>query len=244
MKFNSYALTDRGLERHENQDDFISNEEMKYYIVADGMGGMKNGKQAANYTIQAVSESIKDMITTEEKEPGEILRKALTKAGAGFAKHLGNNSGSTVVAAMFSANEAAVANLGDSPAYLLRNGKMMALTKEHNLANLLVEAGRLKLGEEKTHHTRHQLIAFIGMNGYLPIHISEFNPRVKDRLLLCTDGLTGMVSEEMIKKVLESEHNPVQAARILVRLANEAGGSDNITVIIVDVQEDLKEGVS
>jgi PPM family protein phosphatase len=238
LKLNSYALTDRGLERIENQDAWLSDETLGYFVVADGMGGMENGKDAAEFTVKTVSATINGLIPLNDKEPGELLCEAITKTGAGFIKHLGVNSGSTVVAALCTANLVTVANLGDSPAYLSRKKCLYTLTKEHNLANLLVEVGRLKPGKARTHHTRHQLIAYVGMTGHLPIHIHKYEPQDKDRLLICTDGLTGMVTKLAMKNELESGKTPKETAHTLVKLANEAGGADNTTVIIVDFEND------
>jgi len=244
LKLNSYALTDIGRERLENQDACYKDDALGAYVVADGMGGMENGKEAAEFTVEKVSDTINGLMTSNDREPDQILREAITKTGAGFVEKLGVNSGSTVVAALFTANLVTVANLGDSPAYLSRNKRLYPLTKEHNLANLLVEAGRLKPEKARTHHTRHQLIAYVGMPEHLPIHIHKYEPQDKDRLLICTDGLTGMVSRLAIKNELESGKTPKQTAQTLVRLANEAGGADNITVIIVDFEIDKKEGVT
>lgn len=123
-----------------------------------------------------------------------------------------------------------VANLGDSPAYLLRGGDLVKLTREHNFANLLIEAGKLDPKEAKNHPGTDQLTAYIGMKEHLPVQVSEFEPKTGDRLLLCSDGLTNMLEEKKITSILKAEHDLTQAARQLVHLANDAGGHDTITL--------------
>jgi PPM family protein phosphatase len=248
MQVESFAYTDIGRVREENQDDYLINEELLLYIVADGMGGMDKGREAARYTVQAVDEYVRAKIAGGQEDPVELLTRALAAAGAGFFQAVGGNSGSTVVAALLAEDKAVVANLGDSPAYLLRGGELLLLTREHNLANLLVEGGRLDPKKAKDHPSRHQLTAFVGMKGRLPVHVAEFEPAAGDRLLLCSDGLTGMVAEQEIAALLKVEPALHQTARQLVRLANQAGGYDNTTVLLVDIVSmgnksgDLEEG--
>ena len=235
MHVNSFALTDIGRVRDENQDDYLINDELFLYVVADGLGGLKKGKEASRYTVQAVENYIREHYSQGNSQPKEMIVRALTAAGAGFPQAVGSGSGSTVVAALFTKEKVLVANLGDSPAYLLRRDEMSILTKEHNLFSLLVEGGRLDPRKDRNHHSRHKLTAFVGMKGPLPVHVAEFEPAEGDRLLLCSDGLTGMVPEHIIAETLRFENNLPRAARQLVQMANHAGGHDNITLLLVDI---------
>lgn len=235
MKTKSFAHTDIGRVREENQDDYLIDEEMFLYIVADGMGGMRDGKEAARYAVKAVSKFVRDNLSGWKGDPAEMLNRAINAARDSFLEALGYGSGSTVVAVMLTKDKAAVANLGDSPAFLLRKGELSLLTMEHNVANILVKAGRLAPEEVKDHPGRHQLTAFLGIKDRLPAHLSEFEPADGDRLLLCTDGLTGMVPTNSIASLLKTESELSRAARDLVKLANEAGGHDNTTVLLVDI---------
>ena len=241
MQVKSFALTDIGHVRKENQDNYLINEDLLLYIVADGMGGMEKGGAAAQYAVNAVNEYVLRKSAEGQKNPEELITQALEAAGAGFSEAVGGDSGSTIVVAMLTGNQAVVANLGDSPAYLLRGDELSLLTREHNLAGLLVEEGRLDPVKAKDHPYRHQLTAFVGMKGHLPVHVAEFKPAAGDRLLLCSDGLTGMVAEEEILALLKAESVLNQAARQLIQMANEAGGYDNITVLLVDILSTEKD---
>jgi len=235
MKVSFYTMTDIGRVREENQDAYLIAEDINLFLVADGMGGMDRGKEAALFTVESVADYIRKYYSNRKNELIKLMSHALSSTGANFFEVVGEGSGSTVVAAILTKKKAVIANLGDSSAYLLRKGQFSLLTKEHNLANLLVEGGRLNPAQAKEHHTRHQLTAFIGMKGKLPVHVAEFQPNAGDRLLLCSDGLNGLVFNEVIEDVLKMEPELKTAAHRLVDLANEAGGYDNTTVMLVDV---------
>lgn len=241
MELNSYALTDMGKIREENQDEYLIDDHLFLYIVADGMGGLERGKEAARYSVQTAAAFIRNKLSSVQNndstpcEHADILKQAMFAAEAGFAEAVGSNSGSTIVAALLTETKVTVANLGDSPAYLLRGGDLVKLTREHNFVNLLIEAGKLDPKEAKNHPGTDQLTAYIGMKAHLPVQVSEFEPKTGDRLLLCSDGLTDMLEEKKITSILKAEHDLKQVARQLVHLANDAGGHDNITVVLVDI---------
>lgn len=241
MKLKSYALSDIGKIRDENQDEYLTDDHLSLYIVADGMGGLEKGKEAARYSVQTTANFIRRKLLLLQSsdhttcDHADILKQAMLVAEAGFVEAVGTNSGSTIVAVLLAETKVTVANIGDSQAYLLRGGDLVKLTREHNLANLLVEDGKLDPQEAKNHPGAYQLTAYIGMQEQLPVFLAEYEPKTGDRLLICSDGLTAMLGEKKITSRLKAEHDLKQAARQLVHMANDAGGDDNITLVLVDV---------
>jgi len=131
-----------------------------------------------------------------------------------------------------------LAHVGDSRAYLLRDGELRLLTEDHTLVNRMVSEGEISKEEAETHPQRSVLTRALGVDTVVDVDDDTFQVRRGDRLLLCTDGLTSMVSEDQIGEVLRTVRDPQEAAKRLVRMANEAGGVDNTTVVILDFSDD------
>jgi serine/threonine protein phosphatase PrpC len=250
MVIRSYGMSEIGMNRVENQDAYYVDDEIGLYIVADGMGGMENGAEAADYIVREFCGILSVRLTEAwEKVGGDMgnsltvssmadaLDSAIDDLNEGLKNEIGLHSGSTMVMLFNIANVFFIANLGDSPGYLFREEALIRLTKEHNVAGILLESGKITDEEARTHPARHQLTAYVGMSGKAAAHIGCFTPQDGDRLLLCTDGLSSMVPENEICNVLKTEPDLRDAAERLVRIANEAGGYDNITVVIVECDE-------
>jgi protein phosphatase len=143
--------------------------------------------------------------------------------------------GSTVVCALVRGNQVLIAHMGDSRAYRLRGGRLKQLTRDHSLVELLIRSGDITLEEAATHPSRGRLTRNIGMDGEPLPQTCLLKHRAGDQLLLCTDGLTGMISDEQIKTIL-SESSPLETrCQRLVDAANQAGGKDNVTVLLLSI---------
>ncbi len=241
VKLKVFGQTDIGREREENEDAFRVDEEAGLYIVADGMGGLEQGALAAKYTVEGISEQVRETLTSarainKQVMISDVLRKATKEVSSRLGHAVGNAAGSTVVVARVARGRAWVANLGDSPAYLWRRGSLKKLTRDHNLAALMVEMGKITPQQAKKHPMRHRLTGYVGMEGNVQVPTSVVTLEDKDRILLCTDGLTGMVEEKAMARVLRKETSVEEAVSKLVAMANEVGGHDNITVLLIEVR--------
>ena len=237
-----FAKTDIGKARELNQDYYYISpleEELKLYILADGMGGYKGGEVASNLATNAAKEYVYQNFEKIEKEKNEILK--LVKEAILYAnkvvyekskelKEL-EGMGTTLEICLIYNNKAYIGHIGDSRVYRLRKGIMRRLTKDHSYVQQLIEDGKITREEANTHPKKNMLTKALGCMPYVEPDIRARNIEKSDIFMMCSDGLTNMVSEEMICETIKE--NPQTAADELVRKANSAGGYDNITVIII-----------
>jgi PPM family protein phosphatase len=244
----SGSATDVGRVRPVNQD--MPLERPNLYAVADGMGGHAGGEVAARIAVETLDNAF-------DKAPTAVgLREAFTEANAAiFQESLANTDlrgmGTTLTAmALVGSADGqdvlALANVGDSRAYVLSDGRLIQVTDDHSLAEERMRHGEMTEAEAAVHPQRHILTRALGVSSEVETDMWELHLRSGDRVVLCSDGLTNEVGMEDMTGVLESVGDPGEAAERLVELANEHGGSDNITVIVVDVQvgEDEAKTVS
>jgi protein phosphatase len=243
----AFGVTDIGKVREENQDAFYIDSELNLYLVADGMGGMRKGALAAQYVVKSFPKLIKQKIQNQQNGPPEdvpaLLQQTIAEISQKLNQKQGKQTGATIVTALIIGEKAYVANLGDSRAYLFCKGNLERLTKDHNLASILVEMNKITPEESATHPARHQLTAYVGMERAAKPAVTQVTLEPDDRLLLCTDGLTGMVPDAEIAQVLAGKKRPQAALAMLVEKANGAGGRDNITAVLVDYQSLSKKGL-
>jgi protein phosphatase len=219
-----------------NEDRAV--ESLTLYAVADGMGGHAGGEVAARTAVDALADSFSRQPTARGLV--EAMRQANT---AVFQQSLVEEDlrgmGTTLVAVALvhtdDGDRLVLANVGDSRAYRYRDGSIEQLTMDHSVAEQLVARGEITAAEAAVHPHRHILTRALGIGPEVEVDVWQIVPVEGDRYLLCSDGLSNEVSSERIGGVLESTRDPQDAAEVLVRLANEHGGSDNITVVVVDV---------
>lgn len=239
------GLTDLGRVREENEDRWAADPELGLYIVADGMGGHLGGGLASKVVVETLPALIRTQLGRLDKmtEPGAsermlaILSELSNRLRDGSKEYPGlRGLGSTVVLLLARGSHALVAHMGDSRAYLLREKELRQLTTDHTLVQLLIESGDISTEEAATHPSRGQLTRYVGMDGEpLPeCQVLELEPG--DILLLCSDGLTGMISDHMIEHILQDKSEPAQICEELVAAANEAGGKDNIAALVLMCQ--------
>jgi PPM family protein phosphatase len=239
------ALSDLGRKRRENQDRWFADPGQGLFLVADGMGGRTGGGLAAEVVIAALPPLLQRRMRVAPSRGMRKARQVLRRSLVALSRRLRCESqarpglegmGSTVVLALIRRAHALIAHMGDSRAYLWRDGRIERLTRDHSIAQLLLDSGDITPTEATSHPGRGQLTRFVGMEGEALPEVTPFRLRPGDWLLLCSDGLTGMLSDERISGVLREAGRPQAACRRLIDEADAAGGNDNITVLIVAVE--------
>ena len=235
------GATDVGQLRSVNQDSMLLGPDV--FVVADGMGGHQGGEVASALAIEAIEAvadrlpggSVRQLITAVQDANDSVLeRGAQDPALAGMGTTL------VAIAAVVEDGEErlAVVNVGDSRAYRLSGGQLEQITDDHSLVAELVRDGRISEEEAAVHPQRNIVTRALGQDENIPVDVFQILPHAGDRYLLCSDGLTNEVEERDIAAVLRTTDDPSVAADELVRRANEHGGRDNITIVIVDVVDD------
>jgi serine/threonine protein phosphatase PrpC len=229
------AVTDRGHVRSNNQDAYFAGERL--LVVADGMGGMAAGDVASRLAVDAMTSL--DMPIDNDHQM-DALHKALEVANGRIAETVADDPalqgmGTTLTAVIFSGDRAALAHVGDSRAYLLRDGRLNQLTKDDTYVQMLVDQGLLRPEEAAGHPRRAVVTQALQGEPVSPSYIIV-EPEPGDRWLLCSDGLTTVVPTERIEAEMLARPDPRDCAEQLLELALQGGGPDNITVIVADLR--------
>ncbi len=217
------------------------------FVLADGVGGQERGEIAARTAVESVVAGFRQAPTGEP--PGTLLERLVQNANTHVydvgrsAGPGGINMATTLVACTLRFDRAVVAHVGDSRCYLLRRGHTTSLTRDHTLASEQVSLGVLSAGEAAEAATRHLLSRSLGNDLFVGVEISEHAVLPGDVLLLCTDGLHGAVTASEMVHIVSSTTNLNAAAHALVALANERGGSDNISVQLIRVRNVERVGM-
>jgi protein phosphatase len=229
------AATDVGRVRDGNEDAYLVDDAMGLIAVADGMGGHRAGEVASATALEALRAAITG---------GRPLRESIEDANeAVYTKSLTDTSlrgmGTTLTAGTLVAGDTLlVGHVGDSRAYFLHEGVLSRITDDHSLVEELVREGRLTADEAAVHPQRSIITRALGVDASVEVDVYPVELAPGDRLLLCSDGLTGMVQAETIAGTLRREEDPARAAAALIDAANVAGGEDNITAVVVAVTDD------
>lgn len=237
---NTYSMTDIGRKRKLNQDTVYSCEHPlgnlnNLFIVADGMGGHKAGDYASAYTVKAIEREVE---VCEDKSPIKILREAITIANMEIYEKASSEPdfagmGTTVVAATISDDTLYVANVGDSRLYLIDKA-ITQVTKDHSLVAELVRKGSLDASQAKAHPDKNIITRAIGAAPTVDIDFFEVELGSGDIILMCTDGLTNMVDDDEILRIVRCGVDVPDMAENLIKMANHNGGKDNIGVVIIE----------
>jgi serine/threonine protein phosphatase PrpC len=238
-----FGVTDAGKVRANNEDALLVGEgrDETLFAVADGIGGFEAGEVASRIAIEAL----------KELEPGESFEAAIQEANrrilaASRGDEKLSGMGTTIVAVRFAGTQerpvAEVAHVGDSRAYLLRGGDLKPLTEDHSLVAELVRSGDLTRAQAAEHPQRNLITRALGADEEVDVDTAVLPVEAEDRILLCSDGLSDMVQEGQISEILaRSPEDPEVPARRLLSAALDAGGTDNVTVVVVDVKEQEPE---
>ena len=226
------SRTDVGCVRDHNEDSLVVAPPL--FVVADGMGGHAAGEVASEIAVRVLSDR------APEHPDSEALGRAVQAANHAILKaaHEGRGRegmGTTCTAAMLEGERLIIAQVGDSRAYLLHRGHLQQLTRDHSLVADLVEAGQITAEEARVHPQRSVITRALGSDPRTVADLYEINVEAGDRLLLCSDGLSGMVLDADIEATLNRIRDPQRCASQLVNEAIAAGGHDNVTVIVADV---------
>ena len=243
MKLRFVGLSDRGLVRAANQDSYcIDDPQGRFFIVADGMGGHAGGEEASRMATAAIRDFL-DVNWEKDLEPGVLLKGAFTRANQSILQLQKispeqADMGTTAVVVILSKDYGPwCAHVGDSRLYCLRNAQLEQVTEDHTWVAQAVRAKILTQDQVRLHPWRHVLSQCLGREDLNQIDVQPIDLRSGDTLLLCSDGLTEEVTDGAIAELLNTNPTCDQAADALVNEAKTNGGQDNITVVLVAVEE-------
>lgn len=231
------AKTDVGRVRQGNEDSYLVEEPI--FAVADGMGGHIAGDIASATAVEVITESIHDQKPSGTQELAEIVRRA--NAAIWEKAQTDSNlrgMGTTCTLLLLGDDELHIAHVGDSRAYLYRGGELSQLTEDHTLVSRMVREGRLQPEEAERHPQRSIITRALGVDSDVEVDELSVGIEEGDRYLICSDGLTSMIDTNSVREVLHGATDPRAAVEQLVQRANEAGGEDNVTVVLVDIASD------
>ena len=227
--------TDPGRQRRENEDAAYA--QAPLFVVADGMGGAQAGEVASHIAVDVFAQGLPDSGSPEERL-AQRVREANRKIHERSLTEQGHEGmGTTITAVWLQDSEASIAHVGDSRAYLFRDGELRRLTQDHTLVDELVRRGKLTEEQAAEHPQRSIITRALGPEPGVDVDTLTYPVRAGDVLLLCSDGLTAMISEERIAEILKSVSTLDEAGNRLIQEANEAGGRDNITVVACRLEE-------
>lgn len=248
----SAGKTDTGKTRKNNEDSYLVNDGMGLYAVADGIGGHEGGEVASRMAIEGLSQIVREGCSGADNTPAHgistegdpitpALSRAFTLANTLIRQAAAENPallsmGTTLTALLFRETTAHLAHVGDSRAYRLRAGVLTQVTDDHTVIAEQMRAGLLTPEQAQKSPYRHVITRALGIDPELIVDHQVLEARQDDTFLLCSDGLTEMVDDETIRRILE-DASPQEAAERLVREANDRGGVDNITVVVVHIKD-------
>jgi len=256
VRIASGGVTDVGRVRTNNEDCYKIVEPLNLYVLSDGMGGEAHGEIASALAVETV---VKHCLDIEANPAAKVVGPVQPNWSArtkrlSTAIHLANKNifksaeenpdqhgmGATLTAVWIDGAKLSIAHVGDSRAYLLRGGSLLQLTRDHSLVAEQVRRGILTSAEAEESDMQSVLLRALGAQAEIEVDVEEHTLFPRDVLLLCSDGLTRMVTDPEIAGTLQAETNTVHAAENLVALANERGGPDNITVVIARLEKESK----
>jgi serine/threonine protein phosphatase PrpC len=256
VRIASGGMTDVGRVRANNEDCFQILAPLGLFVLSDGMGGEAHGEIASAMAVETVVKHCKDIeANPAARIVGPVQPKwSLRTKRLSTAVHLANKNifksaeehpeqhgmGATLTAAWIDGERLSIAHVGDSRAYLLRGGSLLQLTRDHSLVAEQVRRGILTVSEAEESDMQSVLLRALGAQAEIEVDAEEHVLFPRDILLLCSDGLTRMVTEPEIAGTLQAETDPVKAAEKLIALANDRAGADNITVVVVRLYKDSK----
>lgn len=238
MRFEVWAQTDVGLKREINQDAILVDHDLSLYIVADGMGGHKGGEVASALAIEAAQEVLSRRVSDSKLSPRKVLAEVYRQASsrihhkATFESPELMGMGTTMVLCWGHKGRIYIGNVGDSRAYLFREGQLWQLTEDHSLINEQVRAG--VISEEEAPHVfaRNVITRSVGFEKDVLVDVLERDPQPHELYLLCSDGLSGLVKPERLEEIMRTVPKE-EVVSECVKEAKLAGGDDNISVIVI-----------
>ena len=244
LKISVFGTTDVGKVREINEDSFLisgfeGGDSLGYVLLSDGMGGHNAGEVASLTAVNTVKNELDKTIS--EKEHDKIVYNILSSIDYANSKVFElsvhdiskSGMGATFVAAYIVDDKLYVANIGDSRAYLINKNETVQITVDHSVVQELVERGSITPEEAKVHPDKNIITRAVGTEAFVDADLFEYSLKDGDFILLCSDGLSEMVSEDLFKQIIDKNEEIEDAAKELVNIANDNGGRDNITVVII-----------
>lgn len=242
LRWRHAARTDVGRIRAHNEDAWLAVPEAGAFAVADGLGGHAGGEVASELAVRLLADALgASGPDRSPRDARETLLAGLRAANRAIREEAYRDPslrgmGTTVTALLLADDEAfVIGHVGDSRAYRLRDGSLERLTRDHTVVQQLVDRGRLTDEQARLHPRSSVLTRALGIEREVETELYDGRVRAGDRFLLCSDGLTAMLPEDRVRQLLEEAGEPTAVAERLVAAANEAGGADNITVLVLDV---------
>ena len=232
--------TDTGRKRRRNEDAYVV--EPPLFAIADGMGGAQAGELASSLAAGAVRED-EAAAGSGERRVAELIQEANRRVYERSSQDAAaSGMGTTMTVAFVGDANVAFGHVGDSRAYLIRDGKLEQLTEDHSLVAELVRSGKLSPEEAETHPQRSVITRALGTDPDVDVDTFSIETAPGDLFMLCSDGLTSMVEDDVILQTIEKNRDNLQTtAKALIRAANKGGGEDNITIVFFEIGEDVGE---
>lgn len=250
LKALSAGLTDVGRKRNHNEDSYLIDEDLQLYVVADGMGGHAGGGTASRIAVETIDREMRGARTSpdnpfngdsplQDSPLPEFLRTAVEKACGEIFRAAQEDPrlagmGTTVISLCVKGEHALFAHVGDSRAYLVRGELIQQISEDHSLVNEQIKAGMITPEEAKHSRYKNIITRSVGFEEEVQVDVMGIVTQPDDFFILCSDGLANLVDDKEIREVVQ-KHKLEEAPKKLIELANERGGDDNITVIVVKV---------
>jgi protein phosphatase len=252
MKIQGFGLTDVGVVRSHNEDSFLVDNDLRLYIVSDGVGGRNAGEVASQMGVDVIKDHMRNaedvsapFIGTKNKDLSETtnrlgsairLANQIVHESAKSKPNL-QGMGATVVAVTFKENTMSLAHAGDSRAYLIRNGEISQLTSDHSLVNEQLQKGLINEEEARLSTIKNVITRALGPEADIKVELAEHEFKGGDAILLCSDGLSNLVPDELLLSTMEDADRIERACVKLIQHAKDNGGDDNITAVIVHTEK-------
>ena len=251
MPFRFCAATDVGRRRSVNQDSLLADPGLQLYVVADGMGGHAGGDVASRLIVDTIRQFVVDTAVDDAKTwpvefdlqlsyPANRLKAAILLANGRLSEHVASGAaargmGATLAAVLLGPRRAVVAHIGDCRAYILRDGVLHQITRDHSWVAEQIAAGALTPETARSHPWRHMVTRAVQGEPGLQVDTTELDIEASGRLLLCSDGLHAVLTDAQIGEILSAASDTVEGAcHTLIAAANAGGGPDNVSAIVID----------
>jgi PPM family protein phosphatase len=241
LNYHASGSTDVGLKRSNNEDAYLIQSRTGIFAVADGMGGAAAGEVASSIFTQAAGELFGDAVPGSAEEASALVQETFRLANERMISHVAAHPdhcgmGCTAELLVFSGERYVLGHVGDSRTYLLRDGELRQITKDHSLVQQQVDQGLISPAEARKHSMKNVVLRALGADLELTFDLVRGSAYPQDLFLLCSDGLTDMLDDESIRKGLASRLNLAEKVDVLIEGAKSAGGRDNITVVLCQLE--------
>lgn len=247
LKIKAFGQSHLGMKRNENQDAFMLVPEFGLFVVADGMGGHRGGQVASLMAVTEIVDFFRDAITQNsaaQRNPGVLLQKAISSANMAIQRRGSEDPalqgmGTTTTAIWFTENQLFVGHVGDSRCYLVHPDRIWQLTRDHSLVQEKLRAGLITREQLKTDSNKNVITRSVGFEPEVEIDVYRMEPQQGDVFLICSDGLSGMLTDTRIREIISQNvfknGSPESAVQQLIKEANQEGGDDNVTAVVAIV---------